>query len=68
MNLSQLDPFKGQDLQHAEDKIEAIAKASGFSVNILQPSAGISGNIDVEPNRLNVWVDADFNIYKYTVG
>jgi hypothetical protein len=68
MNLAPFAAFKGKELRFVEDAIELAAHAQHHSVNVLDPSNGISGNIDVEPDRLNVWVDKDSKVTKFTVG
>lgn len=68
LNLHSFDAFKGKQLQHVADQVQFIANQHHYEVNVLDPANGISGNIDVEPNRLNIWVDKDSLVTRFTVG
>jgi hypothetical protein len=68
MNLKPFDAFKGEELRDCEDAIELAAHARHHTVNVLDPANGLSGNIDVEHDRLNVWTDKDSKVTKFTVG
>jgi hypothetical protein len=61
-------PFIGRQLIDCADTIAVIARTHHLSVNVLDPTNGISGNIDVDPNRLNVWVDDSSHVNHFTVG
>jgi hypothetical protein len=61
-------PFVGKQLIDCADTIAVVAHAHHLSVNVLDPANGISGNIDVNPNRLNVWVDEASHVVRFTVG
>jgi hypothetical protein len=60
--------FIGRQIIDCADTIALVAHAHHLSVNVLDPANGISGNIDVDPNRLNVWLDDGSHVKKFTVG
>lgn len=68
LNLHSLDAFKGKEIRFVADQISLVAHEHRYETNVLDPVNGISGNIDVEPNRLNIWVDADSKVTHFTVG
>jgi hypothetical protein len=39
-----------------------------LSVNVIRPCEGMGGNIDVDHKRLNVILDKEFRIVKFTIG
>jgi hypothetical protein len=61
-------PFIGRQLIDCADTIALVAHTHHLSVNVLDPANGISGNIDVNPNRLNVTVDEASHVVRFTVG
>jgi hypothetical protein len=62
------DAFKGKMLKDVADQINLVAQAKHLHVNVIDPADGISSNIDVEHDRLNVHVDESFHITRFTVG
>ena len=63
-----LEKFKGQFIKDCEDQIEAICKAHGKTVSTLDPTNGISSNIDYERNRIDIVLDADMRVTNFKVG
>jgi hypothetical protein len=68
MSLEVLKPFVGKELRKVADAIQIVANAKHLHVNVIDPADGISSNIDVENDRLNVHVDENFHITRFTVG
>jgi hypothetical protein len=66
--LHELAAFKGQQLIACADEIEALAKKHGFRVNAMDPETNNDVSIDNEPDRLDVWTDADSIITSFTIG
>jgi hypothetical protein len=59
--------FKGKMLKDVADTINVEADRRHLSVNVLDPDRGMGFNIDVNPRRLNVYVDENFYITKFTI-
>jgi hypothetical protein len=59
---------QGKEWQRATAAVALAAHAQRHTVNVSQPGAGMSSDIDVENDRLNVFLDADFRIAKFSVG
>lgn len=60
--------FKGQMWKDAADAVHEAATKARLSTNVLRPCEGMSHNIDVNPKRLNVYLDEDFRITKFNIG
>jgi len=58
--------YLGKTLIHVTDALTADAKRAGLRVVVLDPDA--PRNIDREPNRLDVLIDADSIIKEIHVG
>ena len=65
--LDHFDEFIGLIFGDVQDKIHARASVSGFTtVNVIPDNVN---NIDVDDNRLNVWVDlVSDKINRFTIG
>jgi hypothetical protein len=59
--------FKGKMLKDVIDEIKVEADRRHLSVSVLDPDRGMGFNIDVNPRRLNVYVNEDFYITKFSV-
>jgi hypothetical protein len=66
MSQSQFERFVGKILAHVADDLNADAAKRGYRVNVRDPDA--PKDIDVERDRLDVIVDADFRIKEIHVG
>lgn len=64
--LDKFKKFEGKQLIDCADEIQNIANENGLLFNSRDPDA--PRDIDRESNRLNVRVDADFKILKFTLG
>jgi len=63
---SQFEKFVGQTFDMVHQEIKEEARSLGFSINVIPDGVN---NIDVDDNRLNVWVDlVTDNINKFTIG
>jgi hypothetical protein len=60
-------PFLNQRYTNeVSDQINQLAESHNLSVNVIPDGVG---NIDIDDNRVNVWVDRDTaSIYKITFG
>lgn len=62
-----LQPFIGKQIKDVADQIQAYAARHGNTVNIIDPKFNIS-NIDYNPTRLNVHVDASAVVTGFIFG
>lgn len=65
--MVELYHFKGRTIIECFNDIQEIAHAHGFRVNVMDPEIN-TGNIDSEPDRLNVRTDKDSVILSFTIG
>lgn len=64
-----LGPYRkyfGQMIKDVADQLNELAQRDHFSVNVIGYES--PGNIDVEYNRLNVYLDEESRITKFSVG
>lgn len=66
--MTELYRFKGKQVIHCFDEINAIAKDHGYRVNVLDPEINKDIRIDNEGDRLNVKTDANSVIQSFTIG
>jgi hypothetical protein len=60
------EKFIGQTFDTVHDQIKEEARANNLSINVIPDGVN---NIDVDDNRLNVWVDlVSDKINKFTIG
>lgn len=63
---SQFDRFVGQVFDVVHQEIKEEARSLNFSISVIPDGVN---NIDVDDNRLNVWVDLlTDKINKFTIG
>lgn len=58
--------YIGKVLKDVADDLEAECKRSGYTLSVMDKS--FPRNIDVEPKRLNVFVDDEFHINRIWLG
>lgn len=64
--LDKFKKFEGKQLIDCADEIQRMANECGLKFNPRDPDA--PRDIDRESNRLNVRVDDDFKILRFTLG
>lgn len=65
--FSQLRAFIGKQIIDCEADIERIAKAHGYTVNVMDPTFNNS-NIMTDPHRVNIHTDGDSIIRSVSIG
>jgi len=64
--INLFEKYVGQTFDTVHDQIKQEARANNLSINVIPDGVN---NIDVDDNRLNVWVDLITDeINKFTIG
>lgn len=66
--IPRLNALIGYQWLHTADTVTDAARKAGLSVNVIRPVEGVGANIDVNPRRLNVYLDEDFRIVRFNIG
>jgi hypothetical protein len=65
--IEKLVRFEGEELLDVIDEIERIARASGYTINVIDPQFN-TGSIDNDFSRLNIRTDKDSVITSFRIG
>ena len=64
--MEEIEQFVGQNYWNAYDALQAAAGKYGLSTSLIEPN--LDFNIDVDPSRLKVYVDANSVIIGFKQG